>query len=155
MTITFENISKKYGGKYALNSFSAELHEGVYGLLGANGAGKTTLINIFVGILKPNGGEIYMDGTNIRNMGREFLAQIGYMPQYPVFYKDFEVLKFLNYMSAMKGMEPADGKQRATELMEICNLADAAHQKIGALSGGMPARRHCSGDAQRPCHPHP
>ncbi len=52
MDITFQNISKQYKSKYALQDFSAELHEGVYGLLGANGAGKTTLINIFVGILK-------------------------------------------------------------------------------------------------------
>ena len=83
---------------WALKDISFSVKKGeMTAVIGHNGAGKTTLINIFVGILKPNGGEIYMDGTNIRNMGREFLAQIGYMPQYPVFYKDFEVLKFLNY----------------------------------------------------------
>lgn len=140
MTITFKNISKKYGGKYALKDFSTELREGVYGLLGANGAGKTTLINIFVGILKSNSGEIFMDGTNIRNIGKRFLAEVGYMPQYPIFYKDFKVLEFLAYMSALKGMEPKKGKERAIELLEICNLASAAQKKIGALSGGMRQR---------------
>lgn len=140
MTITFKNISKKYGGKYALKDFSTELREGVYGLLGANGAGKTTLINIFVGSLKRNSGEIFMDGINIRTIGKRFLAKVGYMPQYPLFYKDFKVLEFLDYMSAMKGMEPIRGKKRAEELLEICNLTDAAHKKIGALSGGMRQR---------------
>lgn len=140
MTITFKNISKKYGNKYALRDFSTELREGVYGLLGANGAGKTTLINIFVGILKRNSGEIFMDGTNIHNMGKKFLTTVGYMPQYPLFYKDFKVLEFLDYMSAMKGMEPKHGKQRAAELLEVCNLTDSAHKKIGTLSGGMRQR---------------
>lgn len=51
MTIQFENISKKYKNKLALNQFSTTLTPGIYGLLGANGAGKTTLINILVGVL--------------------------------------------------------------------------------------------------------
>lgn len=140
MDITFQNISKRYKGKYALQNFSAELHEGVYGLLGANGAGKTTLINIFVGILQRDSGRILINGTDTESLGKDFLSQIGYMPQYPVFYPDFKVLDFLKYMCALKGI-PADlGHKRALELLEVVNLTDAKNKKIGALSGGMRQR---------------
>lgn len=104
MQIEFENISKKYGRRYALEHFSATLEQGIYGLLGANGAGKTTLISIFVGILKKDNGTIRLDGEDISKMGKEFLGKIGYMPQYPVFYKDFRVLEFLQYMCELKGI---------------------------------------------------
>lgn len=140
MDIKFQNISKRYKGKYALYDFCAELHEGVYGLLGANGAGKTTLINIFVGILQRDSGSILIDGTDTENLGKGFLSQIGYMPQYPIFYPDFKVIDFLEYMCALKGIEANLGRKRAMELLEIVNLTDATNKKIGALSGGMRQR---------------
>lgn len=140
MNIEFQELSKKYNGKYALENFSAVLETGVYGLLGANGAGKTTLINLFVGILKSDGGEVLVDGVNARTLGREFLSWVGYMPQYPLFYKDFTVKDFLGYMCALKGLPAKQGMARAEELLEIVNLSGAASQKIGALSGGMRQR---------------
>ena len=112
----------------------------MYGLLGANGAGKTTLINIFVGILKGDSGKILVDGEDAAKLGKEFLSKIGYMPQYPVFYKDFTVLDFMLYMCALKGISKREGRERTMELLEIVNLADAVGKKIGALSGGMRQR---------------
>lgn len=140
MLIEFQNLSKRYGTKYALKDFSASLSGGVYGLLGANGAGKTTLINILVGVLKPDNGKILVDGVDARELGIDFLSYIGYLPQYPEFYRDFTVMDFLMYMCALKGIPAKEGKQRATELLSVVNLQDAGRKKIGALSGGMRQR---------------
>lgn len=89
MKVTFNDISKKYKSKYALKNFTSELDNGIYGLLGANGAGKTTLINIFVGILKSDSGQIAIDGTDVTAMGLDFLSHVGFLPQYPQFYKSY------------------------------------------------------------------
>lgn len=140
MNILFQNISKQYKDKYALRDFSASLDNGVYGLLGANGAGKTTLINIFVGILKSDGGHIIVDGIDAQEMGVNFLSHIGYLPQYPRFYKSFEVYDFLLYMGSLKNIPKTQAAKKAKELLDIVNLNDAAHKKIGALSGGMRQR---------------
>ena len=140
MKIEFKDLSKRYRKKYALRDFSATLTTGVYGLLGANGAGKTTLINILVGLLRADAGRVLVDGRDTREMGNEFLSQIGYLPQYPQFYRDFTVIDFLAYMCALKGIPSKAGRDRADELLEIVNLSDARQKRIGALSGGMRQR---------------
>lgn len=140
MKVTFDSISKKYKKKYALQDFCAQLDNGIYGLLGVNGAGKTTLINIFAGILKSDSGRICIDGRDVRDLGPEFLSCIGYLPQYPQFYKSFEVMDFLRYMCAVRNIPKDVGDERIRQLLETVNLTDAAHKKIGALSGGMRQR---------------
>ena len=50
-TVTLDHVTKRYGGRAAVNEISLTLGEGVYGLLGANGAGKTTLMRMLCGIL--------------------------------------------------------------------------------------------------------
>ena len=140
MEITFDRISKQYKGRYALKNFTAALGEGVYGLLGENGAGKTTLINTFVGILRSDSGTIQVDGQDVRTLGKEYLSQIGYMPQYPIFYRDFTVKDFLLYMCALKDIPTNQSNNRVLELLATVNLLDAQDKKIGALSGGMRQR---------------
>ena len=140
MEIQFDNVAKCYKGKYALKDFSATLDEGVFGLLGENGAGKTTLISILVGILRADGGTVRADGRDVGAQGRAFLTDLGYMPQYPVFYRDFTVGDFLLYMGALKSLPPALARSRAAELLDTVNLSDARDKKIGALSGGMRQR---------------
>lgn len=140
MEIELRNISKKYKRKNALKNFSALLRPGVYGLLGANGAGKTTLINIMVGILQSTQGEIFADGVNIQKLGKTYLKEIGYLPQYPQFYPDFSVKDFLAYMCALKDIPVKEGRKRMKKLLEAVNLSDAEELKIGALSGGMRQR---------------
>lgn len=140
MEIELRNISKRYKRKNALKNFSALLRPGVYGLLGANGAGKTTLINIMVGILQSSQGEIFADGVNIQKLGKTYLKEIGYLPQYPQFYPDFSVKDFLAYMCALKDISVKEGRKRIKQLLEAVNLSEAEELKIGALSGGMRQR---------------
>ena len=140
MKITFKGITKRYKGNYALKDFTTELQEGVYGLLGTNGAGKTTLINIFVGIVKSDAGQVLIDGVDVKELGVGFLSRVGYLPQYPQFYKNFEVQEFLQYMCVLKGVPQPQCTRRVNELLQTVHLADACHKKIGALSGGMRQR---------------
>lgn len=140
MKVTFRGISKQYKGKYALKNFTSELENGIYGLLGVNGAGKTTLINIFVGILKSDKGQVLINDVDVRDLGIDFLSHIGYLPQYPQFYRSFKVIDFLRYMCVLKGIPKEKGEKRVKELLEIVNLCDASNKKIGALSGGMRQR---------------
>ncbi|KHL91341.1 ABC transporter ATP-binding protein [Paenibacillus sp. IHB B 3415] len=140
MKVSISQISKQYKGKDALMDFSAQLDNGIYGLLGTNGAGKTTLIQILVGILQSDKGQILIDGVDARRLGVDFLNHIGYLPQYPMFYRNFTVLDFLNYMCVLKGIPRQQGEQRSKELLKVVNMSSAEDKKIGTLSGGMRQR---------------
>ncbi|MWC29500.1 ABC transporter ATP-binding protein [Paenibacillus sp. MMS18-CY102] len=140
MELRLEKIDKCYGKNQALSEFNATLTEGVYGLLGPNGAGKTTLISILIGIMDATKGTIMLDGTDIRQMGTKYLERIGYLPQYPLFYKNFRCDEFLSYMCVLKGIPKKEAKARIQEVLELVNLTDASRKKVGALSGGMRQR---------------
>ncbi|MEG0751072.1 MAG: ABC transporter ATP-binding protein [Oscillospiraceae bacterium] len=140
MQLTISNVSKKYGGRYALKNVNLELKNGVYGLLGPNGAGKTTLINIITGILSADSGKILCDGKDVKDLKLQYVSKIGYLPQYPVFYKDFKAREFLHYIAAVKGLSHKDGVQKSEELLSMVNLSDEADKRIGSYSGGMRQR---------------
>ena len=140
MEIEFINVSKKYKNRLALDRFSTTLTPGIYGLLGANGAGKTTLLNILVGVLPRSGGRILANGVGVEKLGNDFLKELGYLPQYPRFYRDFTVREFLAYMCALKDIPLHTAKRRTDELLRAVNMRNALDLKIGALSGGMRQR---------------
>ena len=73
-------------------------------------------------------------------MGKEFLGKIGYMPQYPVFYKDFRVLEFLQYMCELKGIPKKRRNRICRRIIGDCQLKNDMNKRIGALSGGMRQR---------------
>lgn len=140
MELTIENINKKYGKQYALHDFSVALNDGVYGLLGPNGAGKTTLINVILGIIKADTGRILLDGVEVNKIGNDYYNLLGYLPQYPQFYKNFTGYEFLDYMCALKGVDKDKTKMKIENLLQMVHLSDAAHKRIGAYSGGMRQR---------------
>lgn len=136
MQLDIINVSKKYGDFFALQKVNIKLENGIYGLIGPNGAGKTTLINIILGLTEMDDGEILSDCKKIRDYGDAFYKRVGYLPQYPQFYKNFTGKEFLDYMCCVKGLK---GKN-VNELLNAVNLWEDRNKKIGAYSGGMRQR---------------
>ena len=136
------NLSKTYkkGTVKALDDFTATLTSGVYGLLGQNGAGKSTLMNIITDNLNADSGEVLYDGENIKKLGKNYRALLGYMPQQQGLYDDFTLNRFLWYMAALKGLKKKEAKLKIASLLETVNLKESAHKKLGSFSGGMKQR---------------
>ncbi|MGB5783523.1 MAG: ATP-binding cassette domain-containing protein, partial [Eudoraea sp.] len=66
MKLRADSIMKSYRGRQVVKGISLEVNQGeIVGLLGPNGAGKTTCFYMIVGLIKPNGGQIFLDDTEI------------------------------------------------------------------------------------------
>lgn len=137
MKLEIKELTKHYGTVCALDSFSAVLEPGIYGILGPNGAGKSTLMNLLTDTLKREKGQILLDGQDILSMGATYRTILGYMPQRQGFYEEFSVGRFLHYMAALKGMSRKQAKEQIPKLLETVGLSNQLHKKMRALSGGM------------------
>lgn len=140
MELQLQHLSKCYGAKQAVNDVSTVLTPGVYGLLGANGAGKTTLMRMICGVLKPTSGSICLNGKSIDELGEDYYAHLGYMPQDFGFYPDFTAREFMLYMAAVKGLDRKEATTRTGELLKLVNLHEVTDKKIKSFSGGMKQR---------------
>ncbi|HBY67647.1 MAG TPA: LPS export ABC transporter ATP-binding protein, partial [Flavobacteriaceae bacterium] len=84
MKLRADNLIKSYKGRKVVKGITVEVNQGeIVGLLGPNGAGKTTSFYMIVGLIKPNGGQIFLEGTNITKFPMYKRAQngIGYLAQ--------------------------------------------------------------------------
>lgn len=140
MDLTIDRLTKQFGSKIAVDRVSARLVPGVYGLLGANGAGKTTLMRMVCDVLRPTSGEIRFDGCDVRTLGDEYRARLGYLPQDFGYYPDFTALDFMCYLAALKGLDRRAARRRSLDLLETVGLADVARHKVRTFSGGMKQR---------------
>lgn len=138
MELVFDRVTKQYKNKIAVDRLSMKLTRGVYGLLGANGAGKTTLMRMMCGILRPDSGEILLDGKGVNE--EEYRDQLGYLPQDFGYYPDFTAMDFMMYMASLKGIPKKKAKEKSLELLETVNLENMAKKKIKTFSGGMKQR---------------
>jgi len=140
MELIVKGIRKKYGTKVALDGFDAVFTPGIYGLLGPNGAGKSTLMNLIAGNIQQDEGIILYNGQDIRVLGKQFRAVLGYMPQQQNVYDDFTALLFMQYMAALKGMKKSDAKMDIPALLQMVGLYEERHKKLKTYSGGMKQR---------------
>ena len=107
------DLEVSYGGIDALRGISFDVEEGeIVTLIGANGAGKTTLMRMICGVLKPTSGSICLNGKSIDELGEDYYAHLGYMPQDFGFYPDFTAREFMLYMAAVKGLDKKEALLR-------------------------------------------
>ena len=138
MHLKIDRVSKQYKNKIAVDRFSAALHTGVTGLLGANGAGKTTLMRMICGVLTPTGGEITYNGMPVSE--ERYRSVLGYLPQEFGCYPEFSGRDFLLYFAALKGIPKNEAIIRGEELLETVGLAEVSRKKVRTYSGGMKQR---------------
>ena len=97
--LKIDNLTKKYGGKIAVESLSLHIKPGeIYGFIGHNGAGKTTTLKCVVGILNFDEGEIYIDGKSLKDSMIECKKKLAYIPDNPDLYEYMTGEKYLNFI---------------------------------------------------------
>ncbi len=140
MKLELLNLTKQYGNFTALDHVNITFTEGIYGILGANGAGKSTMMNLLTDNIPRTEGQILFDGTDILKLGKDFRRVLGYMPQQQGYYEHMTAQTFLSYMADLKAIPKKQAKEEIEKLLEITNLSDVRHKKLGGYSGGMKQR---------------
>lgn len=140
MELRLTDVTKKYGEKTALDCFSYCFQPGIYGILGANGAGKSSMMNLITDNLRRNGGSITLDGEDIQKMGIRYRRILGYMTQQQGLYEGMTAESFLVYMARLKEVPRKAVAAEVDRVLEMTNLTDVRHKKIGSFSGGMKQR---------------
>jgi ABC-type multidrug transport system ATPase subunit len=141
MKLTVSQLGKQYRRDFwGLKDFTLEIQPGILGLLGPNGAGKSTLMRMLATITKPTEGSISWDGVDTVKSPDTLRAVLGYLPQDFGVYPNLNAIEFLEYMAAIKGLNPQAAKRRIDELLQVTNLVGAARQALGGYSGGMKQR---------------
>ena len=133
--LAFRGVSKRFGGRVALDDVSLEVSRGeVFGLMGPNGAGKTTLIRIGLDILRADEGEVSLFGAPL---DRSTLDRTAYLPEERGVYARAKVRELLSYLGRLKGLKPADSRKAAAHWLERVGLSRVAEHRVESLSKGM------------------
>lgn len=133
--LAFRGVSKRFGGRVALDDVSLAVSQGeVFGLMGPNGAGKTTLIRIGLDILRADHGEVSLFGAPL---DRATLDRTAYLPEERGVYRRAKVRELLTYLGRLKGLEPVESRNAAGHWLERVGLSHVAEQRVESLSKGM------------------
>ncbi len=144
--ISVKNLSVKYGDREVFSGVSFDIEKGDYvGIAGQNGSGKTTLIKTLLGLVKPEKGEISIDGISLDNFNT--WGKIGYLPQslalsnplFPASVKEVVALGLLSEKIFPKRIYLKDG-ERIIAALELLGISDIKDKLIGELSGGQQQR---------------
>lgn len=143
-TLQVKGLSKIYGKRQVVKNVSLSVNTGeIVGLLGPNGAGKTTTFYMVVGLIKPEGGDIMLDGQDLRNLPMYMRARkgVGYLPQEPSIFRKLTVRQNLEAVLEVaefssQTLSKGDVKGEVEKLLEEFNLTEFADRDGYRLSGG-------------------
>ncbi len=140
MQIKAENLVKIYGDRTVVdhNSFTVNKSE-VVGLLGPNGAGKTTTFYMVVGLVKPNGGKVFLDDKDLTNLTMDKRAKlgIGYLPQEASIFRKLTVEENIRLVLEINDKLTPDEKEDKLEvLLDEFGIKKLRSTNAVALSGG-------------------
>lgn len=140
MRIEAKNLVKIYGDRSVVNDVSFDVNKGeVVGLLGPNGAGKTTTFYMVVGLVKPNKGNILLDGKDISTwpMNLRAKAGIGYLPQEASIFRKLSVEDNIKLVLEMNEKLTVDEQHRKLEeLLAEFGVLKLRNESAVSLSGG-------------------
>ncbi len=139
MKLRAENLMKSYKGRKVVKGISVEVNQGeIVGLLGPNGAGKTTSFYMIVGLIKPNGGTIYLDHKEITKYPMYKRAQngIGYLAQEASIFRKLSVEDNILSVLQLTEFSKKEQKEKMESLIEEFGLGHIRKNRGDLLSGG-------------------
>ena len=137
--LTATDLIKIYGGRRVVDRIHLEVNPGeVVGLLGPNGAGKTTTFYMIVGLIKPDGGAIFLDGEDLSRCPMYIRARKGlnYLPQEPSIFRKLTVRENILAILETLPITPEEREERLHLLLAELDLTQLADNRAYSLSGG-------------------
>lgn len=134
-----DNLQKSYKGRPVVKGVSFEVNQGeIVGLLGPNGAGKTTSFYMTVGLVKPTGGDVWLDDKKITQYPMYKRAQngIGYLAQEASIFRKLTVEQNILGVLQLTDLTKNEQKERCEMLLEEFSLEDRRNRNGDLLSGG-------------------
>jgi len=134
-----ENLQKSYKGRKVVNKVSLNVQRGeVVGLLGPNGAGKTTTFYMLTGLIRPDGGRVYLGDEDITQYPMYVRARrgLGYLPQEASVFRKLTVEENILAILETLDLTATERKERLDVLLNELNIARVRHSKAYTLSGG-------------------
>ena len=144
MSLELQNVSISLGGRQLVKSVDVDLSPGeVVGLLGPNGAGKTTTFNLVIGLLRPDVGQVLLDGEDVTDLSMPERARcgIGYLPQEASIFRQLTVRQNLDLALDQTDLTSKERRDRRNQLIDEFHLNDFIDRRGFQLSGG--ERRRC------------
>ena len=139
MTITAEDLVKKYNKERVVDEVSITVERGeIVGLLGPNGAGKTTTFYMIVGLIKPDGGRIFLDENELTSLPMYKRARkgIGYLSQEPSVFRKLTVWENIMAVLQVQDIAEEEAEKKARDLMEEFHVSHLCDRMGYQLSGG-------------------
>ncbi len=139
MKLFAESLVKSYKGREVVKGISLEVNQGeIVGLLGPNGAGKTTSFYMIVGLIKPNGGRIFLDRENITKFPMYKRAQygIGYLAQEASVFRKLSIEDNIMSVLELTKFSKKERKMKMESLIEEFGLGHIRKSRGDLLSGG-------------------
>ena len=135
--IQIQNVSKSFKGTPAIKNLTLKVDKGeILGLLGANGAGKSTTINILLGFLNPDSGDVHINDIDTSKNAQKTRKHIGYIPENVNLYPYLSGSENLDYFCKLAGLKYS--KSELENYLNICGLQSEAQQKkVSGYSKGM------------------
>lgn len=137
--LTFDRVRKSYGAAPAVEGLTLEVRRGeIFGLLGPNGAGKSTTVHLAVGLLRPDAGQVRLDGGDPADP--EVRRKVGLAPQAIALYDQLTGRENLEFFGRSYGLSGATLASRVAWALEFVRLVDRAKDRVDSYSGGMKRR---------------
>ncbi|HEY4937545.1 MAG: type transport system ATP-binding protein [Actinomycetota bacterium] len=131
-------LHKAYGGKVAVAALDLDIPaSSFFGLVGPNGAGKTTTLKMCTGLLRPDAGAVWVDGTEVWHNLVRAKAVIGVLPEDLLLFERLTGSELLTFNGLLRGLPADTVADRSQELLEIFGLTDAAATMVIDYSHGM------------------
>jgi lipopolysaccharide export system ATP-binding protein len=137
--LCLRNLSKVYGGRSVVDAVNLEVESRkVVGLLGPNGAGKTTTFYMTVGLIRPDDGQVVLNGQDITDHPMHMRARlgIGYLPQESSIFRKMTVRQNLLAILETLRIPKGERAERTENLLDELGIAHLGDQKASVLSGG-------------------